>query len=669
MHLSILQRIILITIILLTAFLVAEGLTVRDLLVEHAIVAEMQGNIPLFAAASTLIDRLQKERGTTTLWLSGALDMHEVQNARAAADAAWVEFEKRLGQAALGAFSLDGVRALKSRIQEVRSTLSTRDPNLRERIMAAYSGFITELLRLQGAVVNARTSSGLGKVLGGVLLMDYGKEKFGQLRALGGGILEADQPLSLDELTLLMQVKGEAEASLTSPALVLSAENRKKLQEFPNQPHWQQTEQALSAIIQRAQSGGFGISPTSYFEAISKKIEDLAEILRSEINLLEKRLAAIHDEAVRSFWKSIALVVAVTAVTLILAVYFIVGIVRRLRQVGAAMEDIAQGEADLTARLPEGHDELGRLARNFNVFVGSIASLVQSIGAVSSQLDTNAKDTKERARQMEITMEETSARADTVAAASEQMHADTAAVAERIVTATSTLAAVAAATEQMSATIQEITGQTGQARSISKQAGTQIGEVQKILDGLVAAAREIGEVSQSIAAISSQTNLLALNATIEAARAGEAGRGFAVVAGEIKELANQTAKATDQIHNRIEGIQKTTDAVNTAVERFAGVFQQVGDIVENIASAIEEQSLAMREMAANIAASSGEVREIGGLAEKSKIASSTITGEMAAASTALVQALDASRQTLAAAEQLAGLAQELHGLVGRFRGC
>jgi methyl-accepting chemotaxis protein len=661
-------QIFLVAAVPLLAFVVSQTFTIRSLFQEIAIVREMEGNIPLFAAASTAIDRLQKERGITALAVSGQVASTVLTEARAATDTAIQTLLSALPQAALGDFSVTTYRDLPRRVAELRAQAGASTPETVRPVVDGYSAVIGELLRLENAIVNVRTTKGLGKILGGLIVLESAKESAGQLRALGAWVLAAGKPLESKDFNRLLALKADVDAGLNSPALVLSEASRRKLAaELPASAHWQRTEAMLANMIQHAQTGDFGIPSPEYFQTISQKIADLEAIIVDEVQRITNRNQAISKEATRSFWLNISIAVFALAITLATSLYLGTAIVRRIRHTSDALAQIAQGEGDLTQRLPEGADELGQLARDFNRFVASMATLVRSVRGVSQQLGLTSESTSVRASQMDAGIHDASARANTVAVAAEEMTANAASVAHNMTQAAANLRTVAAAAEEMSATIQEVSSQAGQARSISQEAGAQVQEVQRILAELVGAAEEIGSVSQAIAAISSQTNLLALNATIEAARAGEAGRGFAVVAGEIKELANQTAQATGQIRQRIEGVQNATGSVSSAMDRFAQVFQHVGSIVTSIAAVIEEQAAAMGEMAGNIAKASGGVQESRDLADQNATVARSIGEEIARVNEATAQLTAASRETLENARHLAALATDLQGLVGRFR--
>jgi methyl-accepting chemotaxis protein len=181
------------------------------------------------------------------------------------------------------------------------------------------------------------------------------------------------------------------------------------------------------------------------------------------------------------------------------------------------------------------------------------------------------------------------------------------------------------------------------------------------------AAQEIGHVTETITRISAQTNLLALNATIEAARAGTAGKGFAVVAGEIKELARQTAEATEDIKSRIAGIQGSTSSAISDIEQIAIVIRDVGSIVTSIATAIEEQATVTKDVAGNIAEASAGVQEGNQHVSQMANVSKSIARDIADVRTAVTDIRRGGEQVQGSATELSRLAEQISAQVGQFR--
>jgi methyl-accepting chemotaxis protein len=240
-------------------------------------------------------------------------------------------------------------------------------------------------------------------------------------------------------------------------------------------------------------------------------------------------------------------------------------------------------------------------------------------------------------------------------------------VAEGMAQANANLAMIAASADQMTSSIGAIADHSAQARAITDGASQQAQSVSALMSHLGQSAREIGKVTETITRISAQTNLLALNATIEAARAGAAGKGFAVVAHEIKELAQQTAAATEDIKTRIAAVQDSTRTAVGDIGRIVQVIGEVNDLVASIAGAIEAQSVAAGTIAANIGQASEGVRlaneRVGQGLETSQEIARAIAGVDGAASEITAGSSEVNRS----ARELSGLAEHLDSRIRRFK--
>jgi methyl-accepting chemotaxis protein len=222
-------------------------------------------------------------------------------------------------------------------------------------------------------------------------------------------------------------------------------------------------------------------------------------------------------------------------------------------------------------------------------FERNMKTAVQSVSAAATELQSSAQV-------MENTASTTSEQATAVAAAAEE--------------ASTNVQTVAAAAEELSSSIGEITRQVTQSTQVAANAVNEADRANQMVQGLVESSQKIGEVVALITDIAEQTNLLALNATIEAARAGDAGKGFAVVASEVKNLANQTAKATEEIGTQIGGIQTATGDAVEAIKSIGGTIDEISSISSTIAAAVEEQSAATQEIARNVEQASAGTSEV-----------------------------------------------------------
>ncbi len=343
-------------------------------------------------------------------------------------------------------------------------------------------------------------------------------------------------------------------------------------------------------------------------------------------------------------------------------------IVRPINAAVAGLKDIAQGEGDLTMRLEvASRDEVGDLARWFNVFIQKLQGIIRDIASGVQTLSSSSTELSAISEQITQGIQNVSEKSNTVSAASEEMSANMNNVAAAMEQSATNTNMVASASEEMSNTIGGLATNAEKARHISDEAALKASDASANMDQLGAAARDIGNVVETITDISEQVNLLALNATIEAARAGEAGKGFAVVANEIKELAKQTAEATLEIKAKIAGIQGTTQVTVDQIGDIARVIARVNDLVVTIATSVEEQSSATKNIANNVAQASQGIQEVNENVNQSSLVSSQIAGDIAGISSAMNEMTDGSAQVNISAQDLSKLAEQLEQMVHQFK--
>jgi methyl-accepting chemotaxis protein len=300
----------------------------------------------------------------------------------------------------------------------------------------------------------------------------------------------------------------------------------------------------------------------------------------------------------------------------------------------------AAAQGDLTREVSvRGIDAVGQMGEGLAQFFTDLRASVTNIATNSQSLAAASEELSSNSQQMSAAAEETSAQANVVSSASEQVNRN--------------LQTVAAGTEEMSSSIKEISKNAAEAAKIATDAVKVAQETNTTVAKLGESSAEIGQVIKVITTIAQQTNLLALNATIEAARAGESGKGFAVVANEVKELAKETAKATEDISRKIEAIQENTKEAVGAIGTITSIINQINEISTTIATSVDQQNVTTNEMARNVteaANGAGEiVKNISGVAEA---AQSTSHG---------------AGDTQKAAASLALMSTELRGLVERFK--
>src|SRR5580693_630917 len=382
-------------------------------------------------------------------------------------------------------------------------------------------------------------------------------------------------------------------------------------------------------------------------QAIIEKSNPAFEALLGAISTYQNQVAKkLSDDAAGVGVRSARLESTIFAAVVVGISMLVVWGLALVRSVSKALsnmlnmvKDLAEGEGDLTKRLEiVTHDELGELAKWFNTFLDQIHHIISQVSGTAERVARASEELNTTSQQITANSEETSAQADVVAKAAE-------AVSQNLQT-------VATGAKGMEASIKEIAKNASEAAKVAASA-VKVAETTTItVSKLGESSSEIGQVIKVITSIAQQTNLLALNATIEAARAGEAGKGFAVVANEVKELAKETAKATEDISRKIEAIQSDTKGAVEAIGTISTVINQINDISSTIATAVEEQNATTNEISRNVseaAQGSGEISSnIAGVAEA---AQSTSRG---------------SADTQKAAQELVEMSSQLRELVAQF---
>ena len=443
-----------------------------------------------------------------------------------------------------------------------------------------------------------------------------------------------EQQDNVDNLALhskmLAQGIAKARESATDPAIQSALDEEGRLVQ-----QYLSASDALSKGILRDPSKVDSGPCYRLYQGIQEKIADSSDQLEQSGRQAVISATSKAKRATRAMF-----VMCGFSLLLLLAVgiWVAVSITRPLDSFSTKFKAMAEAN-DLASRVDqERQDEIGQLGRCLNLFVDKVHDLLTQIAASAQHVSNASEELSATSEQITANSEETSAQADVVSKATQKVSQN--------------LQTVAMGAEEMGTSIKEIAKNATEAAKVAtsavKVAETATAAVSKLGDS----STEIGQVIKVITSIAQQTNLLALNATIEAARAGEAGKGFAVVANEVKELAKETAKATEDISSKIEAIQSDTKAAVDAIASISGVINQINDISNTIATAVEEQNATTNEMSRNVAEAaqgSGEISSnIAGVAEA---AQSTSRG---------------SADTQKAAQELVEMSAQLRELVAQF---
>jgi methyl-accepting chemotaxis protein len=398
--------------------------------------------------------------------------------------------------------------------------------------------------------------------------------------------------------------------------------------------------------------------------ALDKLLDEVGKTVRERAEQVAAQLAA---QDARSSVISLTLNLLVMVVLLGSAVFAALNIARPVRRIGEVLMELAKGNKAVEIPYAERSDEVGDNARAAMTFRDNLVRIEKmeaeqkrteaeaaaarksemhrladefqaAVGGIVDTVSSASSDLEEAAGTLTKTAEVTQQLSGSVAAASEQASAN--------------VQSVATATEEMTSSVNEISRQVQESSRIAGEAVRQAQQTDARINELSQAAGRIGDVVKLITAIAEQTNLLALNATIEAARAGEAGRGFAVVASEVKQLASQTGKATEEISAQISGMQAATQDSVAAIKEIGGTIGRIAEIASTIAAAVEEQGAATQEIARNVSqAAKGTGQVASNITDVNRGAGETGT---------------ASARVLSSAQSLSAESQHLRAEVEKF---
>ena len=596
---------------------------------EMVLLQELAEETPI---VSSLIHEMQNERGLSAGFLTsrGEKFADKLPVQRQASDTRIASFRDSLRTLHLDRFD----RELAEKISVATGRLAELDGYRQgiaelkvsaQQMKAYYTGTIASLLAIVEEISVVSTDPEIGNAITAYTNFLRGKEKAGQLRAVGTTGFGAGA-FSPEIYRQFLQLAAAQETYFDVFAAHATAEHSGLFETVLSGPVVAEVEKLSRIAIESPVTGSTGgVDAETWFSATSGKLKLMKETEdRLAADLI--RLASDAESAAsRAFTILLVTVAALLSLTAALVFFAARGIVRPIVAMTGAMGALADGDLEVAIPAEGQRNEIGEMAAAVQVFKNNAIDKVRlekeqeeakiraeeekraamnklaadfeaTVGRVVNQVSSASTQMEASSQSMNATAEEATRQSAAVAAASEQASAN--------------VQTVASAAEELSSSISEISRQVSQASAIASGAVRQAEQTNTKIQGLADAAQKIGEVVALITDIADQTNLLALNATIEAARAGDAGKGFAVVASEVKNLANQTAKATDEIGTQIAGIQTATRDAVSAIEEITKTISEIDEVASGIASAVEQQGAATQEIARNVEQAAAGTQEV-----------------------------------------------------------
>jgi methyl-accepting chemotaxis protein len=504
----------------------------------------------------------------------------------------------------------------------IRLPREQRSEDLRKNFVPVLTASVNASLRVWYAAVYS-TASGDSELQKLASIKEIGwkmREFSGIERSNVAGAIAAGTPIPADRLIVNAGLRAQVNALFgtlqnltqdanTNPAIVQAMGTSRDL--------YFKSFLGLSDEMRKAGEGGkYPITPAQWVDTTNPQIDSLLAIMHAAATASEARTTNAMVRSYNSFVIELSTLLGGIAVVLVSVFGVVAQVTRPLSQLSGAMRELADGNFDVALPGLGRKDEIGAVAQAVEGFKVKATERAK-LEAEQQEAQARAAGERRRADMQRLAGEFEAAVGgivETVSSASGQLEAaadtltKTAATTQQLSgvvasaseEASANVQSVASATEEMTSSVNEISRQVQESSRIAGEAVKQAQQTDVRINALSQAAGRIGDVVKLITAIAEQTNLLALNATIEAARAGEAGRGFAVVASEVKQLASQTAKATDEIGTQIAGMQAATNESVGAIKEIGGTIGRIAEIAASIAAAMEEQGAATQEIARNV---------------------------------------------------------------------
>lgn len=572
-----------------------------------------------------------------------------------------VPFDK---QASLAKVLKDTRRDL-DRLEGVREDVAARTISA-DAVIEFYTKLNSDLLATSQAAAEAVEHPTIARRLIALNFFLQHKERAGRERALLANVFGQDRFDDWQYQRYVSQLAAK-ETYLNEFLRFADDADREVYEQALRDPCVAEVDRLRDIALGKAETGGFGVNAADWFKAKSQRIDLLKDVEDHLSDGVRNICREIRAAAGRRVWVTSVFAMALVASVALAGWMLLSSISEAIRTTTQRLQDIAQGEADLTRRLPEDRtDELGRMAFWFNRFVERIHDLVATVARDAGSLKESSGNLTTTASELSTSVDQSKSQSSSASAAALQLSGNMNTMANSTNEMSTRMQTISSAVEEMSSTISEIALNAEQCASVSDQAAHFAAGSNERIGNLGDAATDIGKVIEVIQDIAEQTNLLALNATIEAARAGEAGKGFAVVATEVKELAKQTTSATNDIRARIEAIQETADDAVGAIGEIGGNINNVNEVAQSIASAVEQQSIVAKEIMKNVIEATHASNVVADGVRESAAASEEISRGIRGVEEAADHARSSAHATKNAGHGLSLLANSINQLVGEF---
>jgi methyl-accepting chemotaxis protein len=666
-------RIALAFLLPIVGLLLFSGIIVVDRLKEEVRAADLRVLAKAGPVVSALVHELQKERGMSAGFIGSKGENFKdaipgqrkaTDEKRAVAEAVVKGLDVKTYGASFGA-KVQAAESALAKLGDTRGRVS--DLTMTAGDMATfYTGTIAKLLTVVEEMAVLSTDARTTSLIAAYTSFLQGKERAGIERAMGAAGFGAGK-FALPVYRQFIERMAQQQAFFAS-FLVLAPESlRTAYADTMKGPVADEVERMRKIALDSPETNDLGgIAAPAWFKAITAKIDQLKDVEDKVAKALEDLVDDIYATAKMELILYSLLTLVLLGSATVLTLVIVKGITGPLSGMTSAMARLSTGDKSVEIPGVGRGDEIGSMAEAVKVFRESMieadrmaeeqrreeavkeqrrvameklmATFESGVTGVLGAVKTASTTMEGTAQGMAATAEETSRQATQVAAAAEE--------------ASTNVQTVAAATEELSSSIAEISRQVNQANSIAANASSEAERTNAQVQSLANAAQKIGEVVALITDIAEQTNLLALNATIEAARAGDAGKGFAVVASEVKNLANQTARATEEIGTQIAGIQTATGDAVVAIQGIARTIAEVSEAASAIAAAVEEQGAATREIARNV--------------EEASKATSDVSSNIAGVNTAASDTGESATEVMSATRKLLDQSEVLRREVEDF---